>query len=74
MILPWPMNIRTRFAWLTVVASISLTEAILDSPAQVRAQSPQPVVVASGQFGGVDGFHKGQRQSPRSAAARWSAH
>ena len=50
-----------RFALLTVIAAISLSAArALGSLPEVNAQSPQPVVLASGQFGGVDGFHKGE--------------
>ncbi len=50
-----------RFALLAVIAAISLPAAhALGSLPEVSAQSPQPVLLASGQFGGVDGFHKGE--------------
>ncbi len=32
----------------------------LNSPQAVRAQSPAPVFLASGQFGEIDGLHKGE--------------
>lgn len=50
-----------RSALLTVIAAISVSAAHAIGPLpEVSAQSPQPVMLASGQFGGADGFHKGE--------------
>lgn len=51
--------------WLVLlagVAAIALPIVVHTAvaPAEVSAQSTQPVLVASGQFGGIDGLHKGE--------------
>jgi hypothetical protein len=44
-----------------MIATVSLFVAtFLGAPTQVSAQSAQPILVAMGQFGEVDGFHKGE--------------
>jgi hypothetical protein len=47
---------------LASVAAIALSIVMYTAvaPTEVSAQSPQPVLLASGQFRGVDGFHKGE--------------
>ncbi len=62
MMLDWSAtNNRMGLALLAIIATTSLsigTSLIL--AAQVSAQPAQPVLIAKGQFGGVDGFHKGE--------------
>ena len=56
-----PIGVRMRLAWLAGVAAIlpiAMYTAV--APSEAGAQSPQPVLLASGQFGGVDSFHKGE--------------
>ena len=53
--------IRLRLAPLTSIAVFVLAVAwCLGARAEVNAQSPQPILLASGQFGAVDSFHKGE--------------
>jgi hypothetical protein len=51
-----------RLALLAGVAAVALLiiAYALGAPTVVGAQSSQPVLLASGQFGGADGFHKGE--------------
>lgn len=53
---------RLRLVLLAGVAAIAVPIVMqtVGVPAEVSAQSTQPVLVASGQFGGIDGFHKGE--------------
>ncbi len=55
-------GLRTRLALLAGVAAVALTiiAYTFGVPTKVRAQPTQPVLLASGQFGGIDGFHKGE--------------
>ena len=53
--------IRLRLALLTTIGVLVVTVAWhIGAPAEVNAQSAQPVLLASGQFGAVDSFHKGE--------------
>lgn len=56
------ITFRMRFALLTGVAAIALPiiAYTFGVPTEVRAQSTQPVLLASGQFGAIDGLHKGE--------------
>ena len=50
---------RAFMAGLAAIAFPIIAHAFC-APTEVRAQSTQPVLLASGQFGAVDGFHKGE--------------
>ncbi len=53
-------NFRTGLA-LLMIATVGVSIAtLLGSPAPVSAQSAQPIQIARGQFGQVDGVHKGE--------------
>ena len=56
------INFRTRLAVLAGVAAIAslIIAATLGASTEASAQSPQPVLLASGQFGMIDGLHKGE--------------
>lgn len=56
------IGVRMRLALLAGVAVIALSIIVYTgaAPTEVSAQSPQPVLLAGGQFGGADSFHKGE--------------
>ncbi len=56
------IGLRMRLALLAGVAAIVLPTIAyaLGAPTEAGAQSTQPVLLASGQFGGIDGLHKGE--------------
>ena len=53
---------RIRVALISGVAAVVLAviAAAFGAPATASAQGTQPILLASGQFGAVDGLHKGQ--------------
>ncbi len=53
---------RMRIALISGVAvvAVSIIAGIFGAPTTASAQGTQPVLLASGQFGAVDGLHKGQ--------------
>ena len=53
---------RIRVSLISGVAAVALAviAAAFGAPATASAQGTQPVLLASGQFGAVDGLHKGQ--------------
>jgi Electron transfer DM13 len=59
---PTRIGLGTRLALRAGVAVIALSIIVYTgvAPTEVSAQSAQPVLLASGQFGGVDSFHKGE--------------
>ncbi len=55
------INIQSRIVLVAAIAAIVLPVVwYLGSTAEVEAQAAQPVFLASGQFGAVDSFHKGE--------------
>ncbi len=56
------ISFRMHRALMAGIAAIAfpIVAHAFGAPTEVRPQSTQPVLLANGQFGAVDGFHKGE--------------